>query len=117
MPPSRLRPRDALRVAATGLRARPLRAVLSVLGIAVGIGAMVAVVGISASSRAEIDQQLKALGTNLLTVEPGQSLRGEAAMLPTDSVDMVARIGPVTAASAVGAVDAKVYRHDQIDEA
>jgi putative ABC transport system permease protein len=118
MRPSRLRPRDALRVAGTGLKARPLRAVLSALGIAVGIAAMVAVVGISASSRAEIDQQLQALGTNLLTVEPGQELRsGETAKLPAESVDMVARIGPVTSVSAVGAVDdAFVYRTDQIDE-
>src|ERR687892_2930159 len=119
MPPSRLRPRDVLRVAAAGLRARPLRAVLSVLGIAVGIAAMVAVVGISASSRAEIDRQLQALGTNLLTVEPGQTLRsGETAILPAESVEMVARIGPVTAVSAVGAVeDAFVYRNDGIEEA
>ena len=48
--PSKLRPRDVLRVAASGLRARQLRAVLSALGIAVGIGSMVAVVGIPASS-------------------------------------------------------------------
>src|ERR671918_2801448 len=118
MPPSRLRPRDALRVAAAGLRTRPLRAVLSVLGIAIGIAAMVAVVGISASSRAEIDRELRALGTNLLTVEPGQELRsGDTAKLPAESVDMVARIGPVTAVSAVGEVDdAFVYRTDQIDE-
>jgi putative ABC transport system permease protein len=118
MTPSRLRPDDALRVAATGLRARPLRAVLSALGIAVGIGAMVAVVGISASSRAELDRQIEALGSNLLTVEPGQMLRtGETAVLPAESVDMVARIGPVTAVSAVGAVeDAFVYRSDRIDE-
>jgi putative ABC transport system permease protein len=116
-PSSRLRPRDALRVAATGLRARPLRAVLSALGIAVGIGAMVAVVGISASSRAEIDRQIEALGSNLLTVEPGQRLRsGETAVLPAASVDMVARIGPVMSVSAVGAVDAFVYRTDRIDE-
>jgi putative ABC transport system permease protein len=117
-PPSSLRPSDALRVAATGLRARPLRAVLSALGIAVGIGAMVAVVGISASSRAEIDRQIEALGSNLLTVEPGQMLRtGETAALPAESVDMVARIGPVTSVSAVGAVDdAFVYRSDHIDE-
>lgn len=108
-----------MRVAAIGLRARPLRAVLSALGIAVGIAAMVAVVGISASSRAEIEQQLRALGTNLLTVEPGQTLRrGETAILPAESVDMVARIGPVTSVSAVGAVDdAFVYRNDQIDDA
>jgi putative ABC transport system permease protein len=118
MPPSRLRPSDALRVAATGLRARPLRAVLSALGIAVGIGAMVAVVGISASSRAEVDRQIEALGSNLLTVEPGQTFRGgETAILPRESVDMVARIGPVTSVSAVGAVeDAFVYRTDRIEE-
>jgi putative ABC transport system permease protein len=118
IPPSRLRPRDALRVAAAGLTARPLRVVLSALGIAVGIAAMVAVVGISASSREEIDQQLRALGTNLLTVEPGQTLMsGEPAKLPQESVDMVARIGPVTSVSAVGAIDgAFVYRNDRIDE-
>jgi putative ABC transport system permease protein len=118
MRPSRLRPRDALRVAGAGLKARPLRAVLSALGIAVGIAAMVAVIGISASSRAEIDQQLRALGTNLLTVEPGEELRsGDPATLPAESVDMVARIGPVTSVSAVGAVDgAFVYRNDHIDE-
>jgi putative ABC transport system permease protein len=114
---SKLRSRDALRVVATGLRARPLRAVLAALGIAVGIAAMVAVVGISASSRAEIDRQLAALGTNLLTVEPGQTLRGGTATLPSESVDMVARIGPVDVVTAVGAVgDAFVYRNDQIDE-
>jgi putative ABC transport system permease protein len=119
MLPSRLRSRDSLRVAATGLQARPLRAVLSALGIAIGIGAMVAVVGISASSRAEIDQQLQALGTDLLTVEPGQRLLdGETAELPAESVDMVARIGPVASVSAVGEVDdAFVYRNDHIDEA
>lgn len=118
MPPSRLRPRDAARVAGAGLKARPLRVVLSALGIAVGIAAMVAVVGISASSREEIEQQLRALGTNLLTVEPGQTLlSGEPAKLPQQSVGMVARIGSVTSVSAVGAVDdAFVYRNDQIDE-
>jgi putative ABC transport system permease protein len=106
-----------LRVAAIGVRARPLRAVLSALGIAVGIAAMVAVVGISASSRAEIDQQLKALGTNLLTVEPGQTFGGGLATLPAESVDMVARIDPVETVTAVGAVDANVYRNNQIDQA
>ena len=60
--PSRLRPRDTLRVAYSGLRTRPLRAVLSALGIGVGIAAMVAVVGISASSREQVNQQLRELG-------------------------------------------------------
>jgi putative ABC transport system permease protein len=116
-PPSRLRSRDAVRVAGAGLAARPLRMVLAALGIAVGIAAMVTVVGISASSREEIDQQLRALGTNLLTVEPGETLMtGEPAKLPQQSVDMVARIGSVTSVSAVGAVgEAFVYRSDRID--
>ena len=114
--PSRLRPRDVVRVGVTGLRARPTRAVLSALGIAVGIAAMVAVVGISASSRAQVDEQLDALGTNLLTVAPGQTIGGEDAALPAESVGMVARLGPVTAVSAVGEIDAAVYRNDEIDE-
>ena len=112
---SRLRPRDTVRVAFSGLRARPLRAVLSALGIAVGIAAMVAVVGISASSREQVNQQLDALGTNLLTVAPSQSFVGEA-QLPPEAVDMVARLGEVDSVSAVGVVpDAAVYRTDEID--
>jgi len=75
----RLSPPDALRLAAYGLRARPLRVVLSALGFAIGIAAMVAVVGTSTSSRAQLDRQLAALGTNLLTVAPGQTLFGEKA--------------------------------------
>jgi putative ABC transport system permease protein len=114
--PSRLRTRDAIRVAGTGLHARPLRAILSALGIAVGIAAMLAVVGISASSRAEVDQQLQALGTNLLTVEPGQTLGGEQAELPPESVEMVDRLDQVEAVSATGSVDASVYRTDRIEE-
>ena len=114
-PRSRLRPRDTVRVAFSGLRARPLRAVLSALGIAVGIAAMVAVVGISASSREQVHEQLRSLGTNLLTVAPGQSFTGEAS-LPPESVDMVARLDDVGAVSAVGVVpDTAVYRTDEID--
>jgi putative ABC transport system permease protein len=115
--PARLRPRDVVRVGAAGLRTRPLRAFLSALGIAIGIGAMVAVVGISASSGAELDRQLEALGTNLLRVAPGNDLFGEAATLPDESVSMISRIGPVTGAAATGQVaDANVYRTDQIPE-
>jgi putative ABC transport system permease protein len=78
---------------------------------------MVAVVGISASSREQVNEQLRQLGTNLLTVTPGQQLLGGEAKLPESSVDMVARIGPVTAVSAIGSVDeASVYRNPYIPE-
>jgi putative ABC transport system permease protein len=113
--PARLRPADAARVGATGLRTRPLRATLSALGIAIGIAAMLAVVGISTSSRAELDRTLDRLGTNLLTVAPGTTLFGEAARLPTESVAMVGRIGPVLSVSAVGRItSAAVFRNEYI---
>ena len=58
--------RDLAVVATRGLLTRPLRVILSTLGIAIGIAAMVAVVGISESSRAEVLAEIDALGTNLL---------------------------------------------------
>ncbi|WP_442929643.1 ABC transporter permease [Micromonospora sp. WMMC250] len=116
--PARMGPADILRVGGVGLRTRPLRAFLSALGIAIGIAAMIAVVGISSSSRAELDRALDALGTNLLTVEPGNTLFGADAQLPEESIAMIGRIGPVTDVSATGQVsDAKVYRSDRIPAA
>jgi putative ABC transport system permease protein len=113
--PGRLSPRDVLRLAAYGLRARPLRVVLSALGIAIGIAAMVAVVGTSTSSRAQLNRLLDSLGTNLLTVAPGTTLFGEEATLPDQSVVMIRRIRSVESVTAVGLVtDAKVYRTDRI---
>jgi putative ABC transport system permease protein len=116
--PARLRLVDLFRLGGYGLRARPLRAVLSALGIAIGIAAMTAVVGISSSSRADLDRALAALGTNLLTVAPGNTMFGDNATLPDQSVAMVKRIGPVQSATATGAVaDTGVYRTDKISSA
>jgi putative ABC transport system permease protein len=113
--PARLRPADVARVGAAGLRTRPLRAVLSALGVAIGIAAMVAVVGIATSSREGLNRQLAALGTNLLRVAPGSSIFGDESHLPTEAVDMIGRIGPVTSVAATGTVrGAYVYRTDRI---
>ncbi|MDT0305551.1 FtsX-like permease family protein [Streptomyces sp. DSM 44917] len=114
--PARLRPVDVARVGAAGLRARPVRVVLSALGIALGIAAMIAVVGISSSSRAGLDRQLDALGTNLLTVAPGQSIGGGAAALPGTATEMIGRIQPVESVSATALLDAGVYRTDRVPE-
>jgi putative ABC transport system permease protein len=104
-----------LRLAAYGLRARPLRVVLSALGIAIGIAAMVAVVGTSTSSRAQLNRLLGSLGTNLLTIAPGLTLFGEQATLPDESVAMIGRIRSVQSVTAIGLLpDAKVYRTDRI---
>jgi putative ABC transport system permease protein len=108
-------PADVVRVGGAGLRTRPLRAFLSALGIAIGIAAMVAVVGISTSSRAELDRTLDQLGTNLLTVGPGQDLFGADSHLPDEAVAMIDWIDPVTSVTATGRLpDAKVYRNDVI---
>ncbi|MEW2528677.1 ABC transporter permease [Streptomyces sp. NPDC047071] len=112
--PARLRPADVLRVGGSGLRSRPLRVFLSALGIAIGIAAMVSVVGISTSSTEDLDRRLAALGTNLLTVSPGQSFAGGAAHLPDEAVGMIGNIDGVASVSAVGKTDAKVYRNDRV---
>jgi putative ABC transport system permease protein len=110
---SALSPGDLLRVASIGLRSRRLRASLSALGIAIGIAAMVAVLGISESSKANLLQALDRLGTNLLVVEAGGGFIGnEDATLPTTAEAMLRRIGPVQEVSSVTSVDATVLRTD-----
>jgi putative ABC transport system permease protein len=86
---ARLPPRELFGVAMQGLRTRKLRAALSALGIAIGIGAMVAVVGVSASSQAQLLATIDALGTNLLTVSPGTNFLGNNEVLPATSVPMI----------------------------
>jgi putative ABC transport system permease protein len=85
----RLRPSDALRVTSAGLRARPLRAALSALGIAIGTAAIVAVLGLSSSSQAGLLAEIDRLGTNLLTLEAGQSLSGQEARLPREAAGRI----------------------------
>jgi putative ABC transport system permease protein len=94
-----------------------MRAFLSALGIAIGIAAMISVVGISSSSRAELDRQLATLGTNLLTVGPGNTFFGDAAELPNEATSMIARIGSVTKVAATGRVEANVFRNDHVGKA
>lgn len=109
--------RDVLRVGSIGLRTRRLRATLSALGVAIGIASLVAVLGISESSRADLIRKLDRLGTNLLTVAPGQTLFGQAATLPKQAPRMVGRIPPVETVSKLGAVDdATVRRTNLISE-
>ena len=113
--PSALHPGDLLRVASIGLRSRRLRASLSALGIAIGIAAMVAVLGISESSKANLLASLDRLGTNLLVAQAGSGVMGgEDAALPTTSEAMLRRIRPVEEVSSVTSVDASVRRTDLV---
>ena len=111
---SRLRPLDLLATGTIGMRTRRLRAVLTALGIAIGIASMVSVVGISASSRADLLAEIDRLGTNLLAVQPGTDLFGTASTMSADAPAMIRRIGPVVEATTLSAVDEPVHRSDQV---
>jgi putative ABC transport system permease protein len=116
--PSRLLASDAVRVASIGLRTRRLRAALSALGVAIGIASMVAVLGISDSSKAGLVAQLDELGTNLLTVAPGQTFLGAEAELPEAADRAVRHLASVREAAAVTAVaGASVRRNPYIEAA
>jgi putative ABC transport system permease protein len=98
---ARLPGRELIGVALQGLRTRRLRAALSALGIAIGIGAMVAVVGGSSSAQANLLAEIDALGTNLLTVSPGTTFAGANEVLPGTAVAMIDPIGTVDSAVAI----------------
>lgn len=109
---SRLRPGDLLSLGLHGLRARPMRAVLSSLGIAIGIAAMIAVIGISTSSQALVKEKLAVLGTNLLTVSAGTDVLGQETELPKDAVANIKRIPGVQHVGSIGTVEQVfIYRN------
>jgi putative ABC transport system permease protein len=109
--PTRLRPADLARLSAVGLRTRKLRAALSALGIAIGVAAIVAVLGLSASSQAGLLAEIAKLGTNLLTVQNGQDFAGKTAELPLTAPAMIANLPGVTSVQDTGTVsDVSAYR-------
>ncbi|HEY0719541.1 MAG TPA: ABC transporter permease [Streptosporangiaceae bacterium] len=95
---------DLAGLASIGLRTRKLRAGLSALGIAIGVAAIVAVLGLAASSQAALLAQISRLGTNLLTVTNGQAFSGATAELPVAAPGMITRLPGVTAVQATGTV-------------
>jgi len=102
---------DLTRLSTVGLRTRKLRAGLSALGIAIGVAAIVAVLGLSASSQAGLLAEINQLGTNLLTVSNGQALTGGTAELPTTAPGMIDRISGVEQVQSTGTVNsANAYR-------
>jgi len=104
---ARLHPADLARLAAVGLRTRKLRASLSALGIAIGVAAIVAVLGLSSSSQAGLLAEIAQLGTNLLTVQTGQSLTGGTAQLPKAAPGMISLMHGVTNVQDIGTIGNK----------
>jgi len=115
-PRSKLRTRDAFTTGGQGLVSRKGRTVLTATGIAIGIASMIAVLGISASSKADLIAQIDQLGTNLLQVKAGSDLFGESAQLPEEAPAMVRRINPVTEATSISELATDVQRNRFTDE-
>jgi putative ABC transport system permease protein len=114
-PRSRLLPADVLRAGTIGLRYRRGRALLSALGIAVGIAALVAVLGITRSSQSALLAEIDQLGTNLLTVTNGQTLGGQEAELPVTATPMIRRVAGVEQAAPTAIItSARVYRSGKV---
>jgi putative ABC transport system permease protein len=111
-----VRPADLLGVGLYGLRGRTGRSILTAVGISIGIASIVAVFGISASSKADLLAQIDDLGTDLLVVQAGNTMFGDSAQLPVDSTAMVRRITPVRTASAISALNTEVQRHQYVDD-
>ncbi len=109
--PAQLPIRELLGTALLGLGTRRLRAALSAIGIAIGIGAMVAVVGVSSSAQANLLAEIDSLGTNLLTVTPGQTFLGASEVLPNTSVPMIDHMQKVKSDAAIYQLSSEnVYR-------
>jgi putative ABC transport system permease protein len=67
---------ETVRVAFSSIRANKLRAGLTMLGIIIGVGAVIAVVALGTGAQKAVEERIKALGANLLTIYPGQSFMG-----------------------------------------
>ena len=107
---ARLRIADLARLAGVGLQTRKLRAALSALGIAIGVAAIVAVLGLSSSSAAALNAEIAALGTNLLTVQTGQGIGGQPEELPLTAPAMIARLPGAYTVQDTGTTTASAYR-------
>lgn len=108
---SRLRFQDLISTGTLGLRSRLGRTILTAIGIAIGIASMVAVLGISSSSKADLLAEIDDLGTNLLQVRPGQSVFGDSAELPVDAEALLSRVATVTETAGVTDLDTTVQRN------
>jgi putative ABC transport system permease protein len=112
---SRLRLADILQVGTVGLRSRRIRGLLSLLGVAVGIAAVVAVLGITRSGQSDLLGRVDRLGTNLLTVTSGRTFSGGEVQLPTTSASAVAGTEGVLAAAPTAELNGvHLYRTDLV---
>lgn len=90
---------EAVKMALRSLRANVFRSALTLLGVVIGVAAVVTMLGIGNGSKQEILERIQAMGSNLLLVRPGapgQRRSGEIATLVPDDAAAVARLPNVS---------------------
>src|SRR5512145_2554751 len=75
---------EIIQVALSAIRANKLRSFLTMLGIIIGVGAVITMIALGQGAQKAVQERIQALGSNLLTLFPGQSFRGGIAV--TDRV-------------------------------
>jgi putative ABC transport system permease protein len=65
-----------LRIALRALAVNKLRSALTMLGIVIGVGAVIVMIAVGAGAQARVEEQIRALGSNLLLVMPGSTTAG-----------------------------------------
>jgi len=111
---SRVNLRDSIVLGTLGLRTRKTRTLLTALGIAIGIAAMISVLGLTSSSDAQLKAELDALGPNLIEITPGDSFTSAEVSFPSETSKVVQRVGTVESSAAVYEVEASVRRTELI---
>jgi putative ABC transport system permease protein len=69
-----------LRIALRALAVNKLRSALTMLGIVIGVGAVIVMIAVGAGAQARVEEQIRALGSNLLLVMPGSTTAGGVRM-------------------------------------
>ncbi|KJR48116.1 Macrolide export ATP-binding/permease protein MacB [Desulfosporosinus sp. I2] len=106
---------ESIRVSLRALRANKLRSALTMLGIIIGVAAVIAMVGIGNGATASITSQIQGMGSNLLTISPGQSNNGGVSggagssnSLTMDDVDKIKIGTSIKAVAPVASSNAQV---------
>ena len=90
-----MRTGEAFRVAFDALRANRLRSALTMLGVVIGVAAVVVLVALGAGAKQEVEQQVEGLGSNIIIVVPGKFEFGSApsvSRLTLDDLDLLGRV-------------------------
>jgi len=110
---------EILRVALGALRANKLRSLLTMLGIVIGVAAVIAMVALGRGAQLAVRDRISALGTTMLTVVPGQVFQGgiasstDRARLQVSDADALETKGP-QGANAFAGVEPEMSRQLQV---